>query len=176
LFESTRLQTYHFNTKQNQKNMKRILLVTVFLLSIFAFNEIRAQSYESAVGARAGYFLTGTYKKFINDSHAFEAYAGLAYFSGLVAGGLYQVHFPLEELEIENLYWYVGGGAYAGIGSGWLGTSSFNLGVNVNIGLDYKFEDYPINVSIDWAPGLDFVGRFGPTFVIGGVAVRYVLD
>jgi hypothetical protein len=148
-------------------------MFTLAVLTIFGFGELAAQSYNSAVGLRAGYLLTGTYKKFIKDNHAIEAYAGIGsyYWGGVVVGGLYQIHKELASVGVDNLYWYYGGGAYAGIGSGY-----FDAGLNLNIGLDYKFEDFPINVSLDWAPGVNLIGGIHPTWVTGGFAVRYVLD
>ena len=57
----------------------------------------------------------------------------------------------------------VGGGA-----SAWIWTydndynfgadyNNFNLGIMGCLGLDYKFADFPINLSVDWVP----------TFVVG---------
>lgn len=150
-------------------------MFTLVALVVIGFGDLAAQSYDSSVGLRAGYYLTGTYKKFIKESNAIEAYAGIGY-GGLVVGGLYQIHKEIPNVDIENLYWYFGGGAYAGLYSGWYTTTDFYAGVNLNIGLDYAFEDYPINVSLDWAPGLNILGGFHPSWAIGGFAVRYILD
>jgi hypothetical protein len=156
--------------------MKRVIFTSLFLLGIFFIQEAKAQSYESAVGVRAGYYFTGTYKKFLNESNAFEAYLGLSsyYGVGVVVGALYQIHKPLDALEVDNLQWYYGGGAYAGTGSYWA-NANFYAGVNLNIGLDYRFDEFPINVSADWAPGLNLVGGFRPSWAVGGLAVRYIL-
>ena len=154
--------------------MKKCTLLLLVLAGLFVVNEVSAQKYDAAVGARAGYYLTGTYKKFITESNAFEVYAGFSGYGGLVVGGLFQIHKPLEQAGIDNLDWYYGGGAYAGT-YGWWSGSSFVAGVNLNIGLDYKFDEFPINVSLDWAPGINVVGGFYPSWVAGGLAVRYIL-
>jgi hypothetical protein len=157
--------------------MRKIIFTTLMLAGLFMFNEAAAQSYESAVGGRASYYLTGTYKKFLNETNAFEAYAGLYGFGGIIAGGMLQIHKPLEELEIDNLQWYFGGGAFAGTAF----SNYFFIGVNGVIGLDYRFDEYPINVSVDWAPGLQFnIWRYStnvirPAFAAGGLSVRYIL-
>jgi len=148
-------------------------MFTLLALVVFGMGELSAQSYNSAVGVRGGYYLTGSYKKFIKDTHAIEAYAGIGsyYWGGIVVGGLYQIHNELPSLGVDNLYWYYGGGAYAGLGSGY-----FDAGVNLNVGLDYAFEEFPMNVSLDWAPGINLIGGIHPTWYIGGFAVRYILD
>ena len=156
--------------------MKRIIITSILLLGIFFINEASAQQYESAVGVRAGYYFTGTYKKFVNETNAFEAYLGLSgYYGGVVVGALYQIHKPLENLGVDNLQWYYGGGAYAGTGGYW-NDANFYAGLNLNIGLDYVFDEFPINVSVDWAPGINLVGGIRPSWAVGGLAVRYVLD
>lgn len=158
--------------------MKKIIIATFLLTGLFFVNDAQAQAYESAVGARASYYLTGTYKKFLNETNALEGYVGLGYFGGLIGGAMLQIHKPLEELEIDNLYWYFGGGAFAG--TAW--NSYFFVGANVVIGLDYSFDEFPINVSLDWAPGLQFeFWRYGSNqldlaFAAGGLSVRYILD
>jgi len=157
--------------------MKKLVFTFSILLTFFFLNEAHAQKYNSAVGVRGGYNFAGTYKKFINETNAFEVYAGLAgYRGGIYGGALYQIHKPLDFEGIENLDWYYGGGAYAGLYSSYYGYSSnFYVGINLNIGLDYKFDEFPVNVSMDWAPGINFVGGFRPSFVGGGIAVRYIL-
>lgn len=159
--------------------MKKIFLTSFILLGIFFFSEVSAQNYNSAVGLRAGFGLTGTYKKFLNESNALEAYLGIAYYGGFNAGAMYQIHKPLEQLGIENLDWYFGGGAYFGTwGSYGFGGDYFFLGINGVIGLDYTFENYPINISADFAPGFNLIqkysgGRFN--YYVGGGSIRYIL-
>ena len=155
--------------------MKRLIFSAFLLLGLFCVNEAVAQKYQSAVGVRAGYYFTGTYKKFLNESNAFEAYLGLSgYYGGVVIGALYQIHKPWESSGIDNLDWYYGGGAYAGTRGYW-SDNHFIVGINANIGLDYKFDEFPVNVSVDWAPGINIVGGFYPSWYVGGLAVRYVL-
>ena len=154
----------------------------LLLFGVFTIAEVAAQKYDAAVGVRGGYLFTGTYKKFLNDSGAFEAYAGIGGYGGFVAGAMYQIHKPLEALEIENLDWYFGGGAYAGVWGSWVfGGNYMFAGVNVIIGLDYKLEDFPLNLSLDWGPGINLLrgdnyiynSFFFPYF--GGFSARYIL-
>ncbi|MFZ1257293.1 MAG: hypothetical protein WAR77_13120, partial [Saprospiraceae bacterium] len=53
--------------------------------------------------------------------------------------------------------------------------SSSSFGLSGCLGLDYKFADYPINLSADWIPTF-FINGFGDGFGAGygALAVRYV--
>src|SRR6185503_15865875 len=48
--------------------------------------------------------------------------------------------------------WFYGAGAYVGFENG-----DTYLGPTGIIGLDYKFTNAPINLSLDWKPELDFL-------------------
>jgi hypothetical protein len=80
---------------------------------------------------------------------------------------------------MEGLQWYYGGGANITLYSGDYdlydndqGGTTF--GIAGNLGLDYKFEDVPVNVSLDWIPVFSFGYDFGGDG--GGIAVRYTFD
>ncbi|MCC7244485.1 MAG: hypothetical protein IT269_02305 [Saprospiraceae bacterium] len=141
-------------------------LIFTFVLAFCCTFAVSAQSeYKSAIGLRFGYPASITFKQFLNEKNAIEVYAGFRrwgnYLSYTNVGALYQIHAPIK--GVEGLQWYVGGGASAFI---WKyddtynfggDFNNFNLGVSGCLGLDYKFAEYPINLSVDWVP----------TFVIG---------
>ncbi|MEK7255553.1 MAG: hypothetical protein AAB316_12465 [Bacteroidota bacterium] len=158
-----------------------LVLLSTALLSL-AYFSADAQVYKSAVGLRLGYPWAVTYKTFISESSALEVYAGYRGWAGwswFSVNGAYQVHRPFP--NVDNLQWYFGGGA--GI-LFWnfddpffedeYGTTVFSI--QGYLGLDYTFEDVPINLTLDWIPtfwlnGYDdgFHGNYG------NLAVRYVL-
>ena len=46
------------------------------------------------------------------------------------------------------------------------------MGIDGVLGLDYKFKDAPINISLDWQPSVTLIGASSsPAY--GGIAVRY---
>jgi hypothetical protein len=155
--------------------MKKLFFLFAFLGAVLFSNAIQAQEYNSAIGLRAGYPYAVTYKKFLGGSNAFEGIVGFGLGSGspLYIQGLYQIHKPFP--DVDGLMWYYGGGAGILL-------SSSNLGINVsgNIGLDYKFADIPLNLSLDWIPGFyfgkyrAFNNNFGAG--VGGLAIRYTLN
>lgn len=162
--------------------MKKITLLfcTLFVLAIA--NGLKAQDYQSAIGLRLGYPLSASYKFFVKDPGAIELYAGFrgyTFYSWFNIGGMYQHHFPIE--SVDGLSWYVGGGVSAlfysyKTGFGPAG-DNFGLGINGALGLDYKFADIPLNLSVDWLPTVyvtGYLSGFGGGY--GALAARYVLN
>lgn len=156
--------------------IKRIAFsVFIITMSISSFAQ---RNYDRAVGIRGSYYTNFnlTYKQFINDQDAFELIGGIRVsrfgFFYTEGAAIYQRHFPLEIEDIEGLSYYVGVGAYSGFSN----TSIFNLGFMVGGGIDYKFEDYPINLSFDLFPALNILTRFRPRIRHGGLAIRYTLE
>ncbi len=159
--------------------MKKLaLLVSMFVL-VALFSSLHAQDYKSAIGLRLGYPLSATYKFFLNEEDAIELYAGYRGYSGVYSywniGGQYEVHKPFP--DVEHLHWFFGGGAsvlfFSYDFNGSDGTTG--LGVNGVIGLDYKFESAPINLSVDFMPTIRF-GGFDDGFTAwGAFSARYVL-
>ena len=168
--------------------MKFKLLFAVLFALLFCTEAKTQYEYESAIGLRAAWGIAATGKFFINDAHAVE---GILQYRGydigsfnyywLIIRGLYEVHNPLAEVT-EGLQWYYGGGAYVGFyGGDWDDFPGSDLdgtfiGISGVIGLDYKFEDIPLNLSLDWIPSFNLVGG-GDGFLgeSGGIAIRYVL-
>lgn len=162
---------------------------TIFLFFAFflcSFMEANGQTYKSAIGVRVGYPWALSYKTFISEKGALELYAAARRygFSGYHYGwfsinGAYQHHFPLAEIT-ENLQWYVGAGAGLLF---WHYDDGFpspggkqSVTVQGYLGLDYKFEEVPINITLDWVPNIflngyesGFYGRYA------NLGIRYVL-
>lgn len=170
--------------------MKRIITLALSIAFLFTINhETKGQDYNSAIGLRLGVytFANVSYKQFLNESAAFEVYGGGRTwgvfgfrYSRFEVGALYQHHMDLDLEPLPNLRWYVAGGAYAGLYTGnWTGSTGLDLGVMAGPGLDYKFPDLPLNVSLDFYIGLNLIrGGDFPIFGVrqGGLSVRYTLN
>lgn len=143
--------------------MKKILVIVVMCLSLSAasFAQDKAIGLKLGTGAE----LSGQLKQ--GDANRIEANLGLAgNFSYLGANGYYQWLKELPQLG-EDFNWFYGAGASLGIGSGF-----FDIGVGAQLGLEYKFPEIPLQLSIDVTPTINVVGGFG--FYIGsGLGVRY---
>lgn len=146
--------------------------VLMFLASAsYAQSNIGSLDYKTALGVKV-YPGSITVKHFIKEKAALE---GLLYFHahGTRITGLYELHYDIK--NAPGLKWYVGPGAHIGFYSSKYGGST-SFGIDGVIGLDYKIQNAPINLSLDWQPGFEFGNRYGNGFAgdWGGIAIRYV--
>jgi hypothetical protein len=159
--------------------MRKFILLSVVVI-LFTATKVSAQkgdyntssSYTTAVGVK---FYPGaiSVKHFVGDNKAVE---GLAYFwnRGFRVTGLYEIHFDIN--DVAGLKWYIGPGAHVGFyGSKYGGGTS--IGVDGVLGLDYKIQGAPINLSLDWQPSFEFANNYGNGFTggWGGFGIRYTL-
>ncbi|GAB2620375.1 hypothetical protein [Belliella aquatica] len=142
----------------------------IYTLILFAFmslgNEALAQGYNTGIGLRAGSGNGLTVKHFISQKAALE---GILYtrWRGLIVGGLYEVHNDIR--EVQGLQWFYGGGAHLGTWNANRGNTPWGepnrsytvFGLDAIIGLDYKFQDAPVNLSLDYKPAFNFSGYNG---------------
>jgi hypothetical protein len=98
--------------------------------------------------------ITGKY--FITDRSAIEGIVSFGSKFGI--GGLLEVYQPFSA---QGLSWFYGAGAYVGVESNsdknGDGKGTTFVGPTGILGLDYKFTNAPINVSLDWKPELDII-------------------
>lgn len=133
--------------------IRNTVILTLLLAGILSTTSLLAQGYKTALGVRlsndqAMVSNSVSLKHFLNNHVAIE---GLLSFADPVAiGALVEVHKPFGG-STESLKWYYGGGAYFGFGS------TTNFGAQGVLGLDYKFANIPLNLSLDWKPELQIV-------------------
>jgi hypothetical protein len=153
--------------------MKNYLILLVIIASTsFSY----AQNYKTAIGIKGGYPGFGSLngKHFLNSKTAIEGSIGGGS-STLWLQGLYELNFSLE----DGLNWYAGGGANVGFYSYKNPltndrTSNMILGINGIVGIEYTFEDFPLNVALDTGPNIQVINSFG--FGWGaGIAIRYAI-
>jgi hypothetical protein len=132
--------------------MKRSLTGIFIVLFFFAANHVSAQNYRFGLGIRLSNStptlnnsITGKY--FITDKTAVEGLVSFGSRFGL--GGLLEIHRPFS---VEGLSWLYGGGAYVGFQD-----NNTYLGPTGILGLDYKFNNVPLNLTLDWKPELDII-------------------
>ena len=124
-----------------------------------------AQStYQSAIGGRIGDgyadLFSASYKTFVSDKGAIELNLGFRSYGvphyswvDLSFSASYQYHFNIE--AVEGLKWFIGGGLVAfNSFSSYSNYSGPGLGIFPTGGADYKFENIPLNLSLDFRPTL----------------------
>jgi hypothetical protein len=131
--------------------MKKRIIVIIILFSLI--NDSYAQDYKTALGVRlssSGPLVNNSIslKHFIGTSIAVEGLLSLS--DPTAIGVLVEKHKPMGETALN---WYYGAGAYVGFHN----TSKF--GGQAVLGIDYKFQNVPLNISIDWKPELNIISK-----------------
>lgn len=152
--------------------MKRIVIFTFVLISFVQLQvsaQTKGSSYKTALGVK---FYPGaiTVKHFIQSNRALE---GIGYFweRGSRITGLYEIHGDIK--NARGLKWYVGPGAHIGFYNNKHFGGATAVGIDGVLGLDYKFYEAPINLSLDWQPSFEFGDYDGFSGNWGGLAIRY---
>jgi hypothetical protein len=142
--------------------MKKIIAGCLLITGIGLTQTISAQDYRTALGVRlssssAMQNNSISIKQFITERTAIE---GLFTFGDpLALGALVEFHKPLTP---AGLTYYYGAGGYLGFVKV-VNTNTQKTGTETNfggqgvIGLDYKFANIPLNISLDWKPELNIV-------------------
>jgi hypothetical protein len=163
-----------------KRNITLAMLLLFFCGSLSAqrkssSRQSASQDYTTALGVK---FYPGaiSLKHFVNDKNALE---GIGYFweRGGRITGLFEIHGDIS--GAKGLKWYIGPGAHIGFYNAWYyNNKNYNrgtyFGIDGVLGLDYKVNNAPLNLSLDWQPSFEF--GYGPGFTgnWGGFAIRYV--
>lgn len=158
---------------------KHFITLTLFLLSISAFSQVKN---EHAIGARLGG--GNTFGSQVSYQYGISNYNRLEIDLGFVSNnngngfnlsGIYQWVWAIE----NGFNWYAGPAATLGSWSykskyDGSGSSGAYLGLGGQIGVEYNFVEVPINISLDTMPQFGF-GPTNQTFNMGlSLGVRYV--
>ncbi|MBK7710978.1 MAG: hypothetical protein IPN67_04665 [Bacteroidales bacterium] len=154
--------------------MRRIILTALLALTFAALSY--AQDYKTGLGLRFGTGSGFTVKHFLNERKAIEGLLTTKW-HGFDIVGLYEVHN--KAFDTDNLRWYYGFGAHVGFYNGndveW-GTpgSTYNVfGIDGIIGIEYTFDEAPVNIGFDLKPAFNLAGYTG-FWTDFGLSVRYV--
>ncbi len=148
--------------------MKKIIVASIVFLTV-SVTKSSAQDYNTALGVK---FWDGggiSLKHFFDEKNAGEL-IGYFWSQGARFTGLYEIHGDIS--NAGGLRWYIGPGAHVGFYNTKYGDGAY-FGVDGVLGLDYKFNNAPINLSLDWQPSIEFGTGRGFYGGWGGFAVRY---
>ena len=158
--------------------MKKLISATVVAATLL-FAQTSFAQYKTALGVRlsssqAMVNNSISLKHFLTETTAVEAL--FSFGDPLALGALFEVHKPLST---EGLQWFYGGGGYLGFEKVYdpnrkVNDTEVNFGAMGVLGLDYKFLNLPLNLSLDWKPELNLVQdiTFEPAAI--GLSVRFV--
>lgn len=161
--------------------MRKVVVTTLVLFFTVALQaqsrSANSTSYKTALGVKVWDGGGISLKHFFNGNNAGEL-IGYFWRHGFRLTGLYEIHGPIS--GAPGLKWYIGPGLHIG---------SYNdhhyhdddrhhhshasVGIDGVLGLDYKFNRAPINLSIDWQPSFEFADGHGFVGSWGGLGIRY---
>lgn len=153
--------------------MKKLIIVLTFIFVIVFASY--AQDYKTGFGIRGGLSNGLTIKHFISSESALEGLL-TARWNGFLVTGLYERH--AQAFGITGLYWYYGFGAHIGTWNHNYRKDRYDnysvIGVDGIIGIEYNITEIPFNISLDYKPGLNLIGKpFGMTDEVA-LSIRYV--
>jgi opacity protein-like surface antigen len=141
------------------------------VLILFLTTSFFSQNYKMAIGFKGGYPGYGSLnaKKSISNSDYLEASIGGFGRYPYNVGFNVQIDYERMQALEEGFSFYYGGGVLLGLTS-----SIFHLAPKALLGLEYNFEDLPLNISIDTGPYFFISPKIG--FIWGGgLALRYAI-
>lgn len=157
-------------------NLKQTLILCVMLGSITAVKAqnglaINTNSYQNAIGLRAGPTSGLTFKHFMG-SNAVEGILGF-WHSGFSLTGLYEIH---ANAGLPGLKWYYGGGGHVAVQPSSYYYKQYRndyyyryrdqgvaLGIDGIVGLEYKIKPIPFAISLDIKPLIE-INNHGDVF------------
>lgn len=156
--------------------MIRKTIIYIFIGFLLQISNTYAQDHKNAIGIRAGLPFGITYKHFFDTHSSLEAIIGTRW-KGLSSSIKYEYH--IETNLYPGLQWYVGSGAALGYynnNSPWVIGTDHRLifGAEAIIGINYNFENAPMNLSFDWTPLFNFIGYVDFDFLQFALSVRYL--
>jgi hypothetical protein len=155
--------------------MKKILILLVIAMA--AGTMAKAQDYKTSLGLRAGLPYGVTLKHFLNKTDALEGILAGRY-GGFVITGLWENEHWTGKYPGLNWYWGVGANVgFWGTGENPhldVADSGATIGANGVLGLEYTFDDFPLNLSLDVMPAVNLFSSTVWFEVNGGLSIRYV--
>ena len=147
----------------------RKIYVSILLIVVCFASEVKAQYYLNSAGVRIGGSYGITYKKFFNETQAVEFLLG-GRDGGMHATTTFQFNKPLNLSKNETFFLYYGAGGHVGFqdyATKVLDNSTsflyqnqtyFSMGIDVIIGVEYRFLTAPITIGLDIKPYFTFIG------------------
>ena len=162
--------------------MKRFICSFLLVSGLLFVTSVSAQDYKTALGVRLSSSApmvnnSISLKHFLNERTAIEAL--FSFGDPLALGALVEVHKPFgTDGNASGIKWFYGGGGYLAFVKTYdanknkNGTDA-NFGAQGVLGLDYKFVNIPLNLSLDWKPELNLVSdiNFEPAAI--GFTARF---
>lgn len=185
------LKKRHYSLKKIDPlnlRMKFFLIAMIVLASLAADAQ---QLYDKSAGIRLGHTSGVTYKKFFVEDEAIELMLS-GRNDGMQFTAIYQFHEPMDLAFNDRFYFHYGIGGHIGyekfddlakVLSNSEGTeflyeerSFYVMGVDVDLGVEYRWLEVPVTFGFDLKPYYNFIGmRYSrTTFWDAAISLKYV--
>ena len=169
--------------------MKHTLITLT--LSLACWSLYGQQLYEKSAGLRLGNTSGVTYKKFFTEDEAIELIMS-GRNEGMQFTAIYQFHQPMELAFNDRFYLHYGIGGHIGyekfddlakVLSNAEGTefiyedrSFYVMGIDLNLGVEYRWLEVPVTFGFDLKPYFNFIGmrHSRTTFWDAAISAKYV--
>jgi hypothetical protein len=158
--------------------MKKMICSFLLISGLILTTKLSAQDYKTALGVRLSSSQpmvnnSISLKHFLNERTAIEAL--FSFGDPLALGALVEIHKPFST---TGLQWFYGGGGYLAFVKTFNPTKNkdetdVNFGAQGIIGLDYKFANLPLNLTLDWKPELNLVSDINVEPAAVGFTARF---
>jgi hypothetical protein len=151
---------------------KAIAIAAIFVLIGI---QSKARPYDTGIGLRGGFpWGTGiSVKHFLDGANAVEGVLTFGW-GGVGITGFYQMHAPIP--DAPDFKWYYGAGAHVAFhdeNNGPFDNSTMVLGVDGIVGAEFIFPAFPISISLDLIPHINFIPKLSPGISMG-LSIRYI--
>lgn len=154
--------------------MKTRYLIYCFITTIGWTQQYTKNTIGLRLGASDGFGTELSYQRALTDINRFEFNLGWRSadsYDGLRLNAIYQWIWPLD----YGFNWYYGGGVgFSNFNSDSKG-NEFIPGILGSLGLEYNF-NFPVLVSLDLRPGVNFSSSVNAVNFDLGLGVRYQFD
>ncbi len=156
-------------------NIKKQELILMLLLLALIAPRADAQFYQNAAGLRLGNASGLTGKTLVSKRFLLEGIISTRW-RGINIVALGEITQSL--VDYRGLSWYYGVGAHIGFwdypGDSEEGTKLFT-GVDGIVGMEYTFDEIPLNLALDWKPFLNILSTTHFVWDEIALSVRYVI-
>lgn len=154
--------------------MKKILALLAFFSVISTGLQAQSMggSYKTALGLKVWDGVGVSFKTFLIPKNAIEV-VGYFYSHGTRLTGLYEIHGNIA--GAPGLRWYAGPGIHIAFYDTKYATNGDRTfaGIDGVLGLDFKINGAPLDLSLDWQPSFEFGDNRGFVGSWGGLGIRY---
>ena len=144
--------------------MKKFLLVIAAVLGL----AVVASAQPRDIGFRAGYGAELSYQHTLGGNNFGEL--DLGWSLGAFSAGL---SYDFQVAPLGPLNFYAGPQVALGFYTGG-GNNVFSLGAGAQLGIEYCFQQIPLQLSLDWKPTFVFIPATGFGWQSIGLGIRYL--